>query len=104
MPQSISCDAALSDLVLQAARQAIPANAGDYHLNAGIKNQPNLILLMALLDAARAVACAVADNAWDDCHPIPSDVAAELTRMAGLIGSDIITATQCPDASCWNDE
>lgn len=98
---TLQCDAALSDLVLQAAREAMPKDPGRYHLNAGLKNNLQLALLAALLDATKVVAAAVADNAWDDCKPIPSDIASELALQARQIASDIENATQCPDASDW---
>lgn len=102
MPQRLlQCDAALSDLVLQAARGAMPQNPGDWHLDAGVKNDPQMALLLALLDATAAVASAVADNAWDDCRPIPSDLAADLARQARGVATDIENATQCPDATRW---
>lgn len=94
----LQCDAAISDLVLQAARAAMPKNPGDWILHAGVKNSPQLPLLMALLDATKAVATAVADNAWDDSHPLDADLAAELARQAQSIASDITSATQCSSA------
>lgn len=99
----LECDAALSDLVLQAARNAMPKDPGQYHLHAGIKNDPQLALLVALLDATKAVAAAVADNAWDDCRPIPADLASDLARLANQTANDITSATQCPDSSQWSD-
>ena len=65
--QQIECPAALSDLILQAARNAIPA-----HVNSlltlppiGELNAPLLPLLVGLLDAVQATARAIEDNAWD---------------------------------------
>jgi len=101
MTKTFRCDAAISDLVLSAARAAIPPNAGTYHLNAGIKNNPQLILLVALLDASKAVSAAVADNAWDDCHPIPNDVTTVLARLTQHISNDIEAASQCPNQQDW---
>lgn len=91
----LQCDAAVSDLVLQAARAAMPKNPGDWIQHAGIKNSPLLDLLDALLDATKAVAAAVADNAWDDCRPLEAGLAAELAKQAQSIASDITSATQC---------
>jgi len=102
MTKFFRCDAAISDLVLTAARAAIPPNAENYHLNAGIKNNPQLILLVALLDASKAVAAAVADNAWDDCRPVPDDVTDLLVQMTRHILSDVEAASQCPDQQDWS--
>jgi len=102
MTKTFLCDAAISDLVLNAARAAIPPIADTYHLNAGIKNNPQLILLVALLDASKAVAAAVADNAWDDCQPIPADVFRILDRLTRHILNDVEAAAQCPDQQEWS--
>lgn len=101
---TLQCDAALSDLVLQAARAAIPTDPSRLITlpAAGIKNDPLLPLLIALVDATKAVAAAVADNAWDDCHPIDRGIAADLARDARLIATDITNATDCPDATGWS--
>ena len=103
MPQLITCDALLSQQVLDAARAAIPADAAEqFHIShAGLKNNPLLLQLLVLLDGAKAVASAVADNAWDDCHPVPADIADELQKLAIRIGNEIDTATKSPDRSCW---
>lgn len=103
MSVPIQCDAALSQRVLDAVRAAIPPNAAQaYHLpHAGLKNNPLLVQLLAMLDATRAVASAVADNAWDDCHPIPADIAEELQKISTRISSEIDTASKSPDRSCW---
>lgn len=99
---TMECEAALSDLVLQAARAVIPVDPSQFHLNAGIKNDPQMVLLIALLDATAAVAAAVADNAWDDCRPIPVDLAADLARQARHIANDLDTAANSPDATGWS--
>ena len=83
----LECAAALSDLVLQAARQAIPANVDSLMQlpDCGPLNQPLLPLLVALLDAAKVTASAVADNAWDSGQPIDEALATELTSVADQI-------------------
>lgn len=103
MTQRITCDPTLSDLVLNAARAAIPADAAEQFgvSHASLKNDPNLLLLLALLDGSRAVASAVADNAWDDCHPVPVDIVKALQEIATRIGSELDTASKSPDRSCW---
>jgi hypothetical protein len=100
----LQCDAALSDAVLQAARAAIPAHADSLITlpTASQRNRPLMPLLVALLDAAKTTAAAVADNAWDDCHPLDQELASELVRQANAIGADIANATQCPDATGWS--
>jgi hypothetical protein len=95
---TIQCDAALSDLVLQAARQAIPA---DFHRLINLpptseRNRPLLPLLCSLLDAVQTTAAAIADNAWDDSHPLDLQLVVELLDQVRHIGLDIESATQCP--------
>lgn len=100
----LECEGGLSDLVLQAARAAIPADPSRLITvpAAGVKNDPLLPLLIALVDATKTVAAAVADNAWDDCRPIDSDLATDLARQARAIAADITNATDCPDATGWS--
>lgn len=65
--QPLECPAALSDLILQAAREAIPAHV-DSMLTLpaiGEQNAPLLPLLVGLLDAVESTARAIEDNAWD---------------------------------------
>lgn len=106
--QAINCDAAMSDRVLQAAREAMPANLPDFFADAAAikrlptKQQPLIPLLMALLDSAEAVAKAIADNAWDDSAPVDRGLAEELANQAYRLGADITNASQCPDATDWN--
>jgi hypothetical protein len=104
MVKTLQCDSAISDLVLQAARAAIPAHVDQLITlpASSTKNEPLLPLLVALLDAARATAAAIGDNAWDDCRPLNTDLAADLSRQARQIADDLINATQCPDASSWS--
>lgn len=65
--QQIECPAALSDLILQAARQAVPAHANSMLTLPAIGklNAPLLPLLVGLLDAVQSTAHAIEDNAWD---------------------------------------
>jgi hypothetical protein len=83
-PTRLECDGALSDLVLRAARQVISAHADELMQlpNCGPLNQPLLPLLVALLDAAKVTAYAVADNAWDSGQPIPAELRQELESLA----------------------
>ena len=77
----LSCDGALSDLILQAARQALPAHVDNLIQlpDCGERNRPLMPLLVGLIDTAKATATAVADNAWDASQPPPADL------IAGLI-------------------
>lgn len=101
--QELECEGALADLVLQAARAAIPANAEQLITlpPSGVRNEPLLPLLLGLLDATQRTAAAVADNAWDACSPLNEALAADLARQCRAIAADIENATQCPDAARW---
>lgn len=96
----IECDGALSDLILQAARQAIPGYVSQLITlpDSGRLNQPILPLLVGLLDATQQVARAVADNAWDESIPLDRELMADLSRQARAIAAAIETASTCPDA------
>jgi len=96
----IECDGALSDLILQAARQAIPADVERLITlpDSGICNQPLLPLLVGLIDATEQVAEAVADNAWDESIPLDRELMADLAKQARAIASAIESASACPDA------
>lgn len=106
--QTITCDAAMSDDVLQAARAAMPADPAAHYLQPHAirrlsdKQRPLVPLLMALLDAAQATAQAIADNSWDDSCPLERSLAEEMANQAYKLGADVINATQCPDASEWS--
>ena len=96
----IQCDGALSDLILQAARQAIPSNVDRLITlpDSGRRNGPILPLLVGLLDAAQQVACAIADNAWDESLPLDRELMHDLARQSRAIAASIETASTCPDA------
>jgi hypothetical protein len=74
--QTIECPGALSDLILQAARQALPANPQQLIRlpDCGERNRPLMPLLVGLIDAVKVTAGAVADNAWDAGQPPPADL------------------------------
>jgi len=104
----LQCDAALSNAVLQAARATI---AADWHqLNRcwiqlppiSERNRHLIPLLAGLLDATQTVAAAVADNAWDESHPIDKQLARDYAKQARRISNDLINATHCPDARNWS--
>ena len=102
--KTLECESVLSDLVLQGARAAIPADVDRLvKLPAcGERNHPLIPLLVGLVDALQATASAVADNAWDACHPIDGDLAKELVRQCRAIALDVESASQCPDSANWS--
>lgn len=99
MPQPLECEAVLSDLVLQAARAVLPKDSGRWFADtralnsAGPRNEPLIPLLIGLLDAAKTVAAAMADNAWDDCLPVDRALASDLVRMTQAVADDINNAS-----------
>lgn len=106
--QSVNCEAAMSDAVLQAARAAMPADPATHFLlphairQLPAKQLPLVPLLMALLDAAEAVAKAIDDNAWDDGAPINRSLAEELANQAYRLGAVVTNASTAHDASNWS--
>jgi hypothetical protein len=99
----MSCQTVVSDLILQAARQAVPGDVERLMLlpDCGARNKPLLPLLVGLVEALQVTAKAVADNAWDESHPLDSRLAAELAQECVAIAADIKNATQCPDSRSW---
>jgi hypothetical protein len=79
-PTPLECDGALSDLILQAARQALPAHVDSLIElpDCGERNRPLMPLLVGLIDAVKVTASAVADNAWDSGQAVPKELAADL--------------------------
>lgn len=104
MPTTLECDAAMSDAVLQAARDAIKPHLAWRYESQWInrlpeKQRPLVPLLMALLDSAQSVAKAINDNAFDDACPLDKQLAVDLERQARSIADDINCATQAPTAA-----
>lgn len=107
---AIECEGAISDRILQAARALIPPNVDQLpgpdwqplSKTCGSKNAPLVVLLETLIDSAAAVACAIADNAWDDSQPLPRTYAESLANACYRIGADITNASQCPSAQDWS--
>ena len=97
-PARLECAAALSDLVLKAARAVIPANVDSLMQmpDCGPLNRPLLPLLVALLDAAKVTADAIADNAWDGGQPVPPMLKQELVAVAVEIQLAITNAAHAP--------
>lgn len=96
----IECDGALSDLILQAARAAIPGHVDRLMTlpDSGLRNQPLLPLLVGLIDAAQVTAKAIADNAWEESLPLDRGLMADLARQSRAIASAIESASDCPDS------
>jgi hypothetical protein len=107
---AIACEGALSDAILQSARELVDraiTNGHAYALgegwsNCGAKNPPLLTLLDMLISAAEPVANAIADNAWDDQLPIPADGAKALAQQLHRMGDTITAAASAPDATGWS--
>jgi hypothetical protein len=93
MSTPLECPGALSDLILQAARQALPAHVDSLLPlpDVGARNQPLMPLLVGLIDAAKVTAGAINDNAWDSGPALPTGMAdallAELEIVRQLITS-----------------
>lgn len=102
--QTIECEAAMSDAVLQAARAAMPTDPASHFLlphairQLPTKQLPLVPLLMALLDSCEAVAKAIDDNAWDDSSPISRSLAEELANQAYRLGAVITNASSAVGA------
>jgi hypothetical protein len=79
-PTPLECPGALSDLILQAARQALPAHVDSLirFSDCGERNRPLMPLLVGLIDAVKVTAIAVADNAWDSGQSPPADLIVDL--------------------------
>lgn len=109
MNTTITAEGALSDDVLQAARTVVeryaavfPVYTGtDPWANCGAKNPPLLALLDQLIGACEPLAAAIADNAWDDCLPVPLAGANRLAENLHRLADVITNAAAAPDATSW---
>jgi len=95
----IECDGALSDLILQAARQAIPSDVEQLMTlpDCGPRNKPLMPLLIGLVEALKVTVEAVADNAWDEGCPVEALLANELhksMKAASFVIADAAAATK----------
>lgn len=110
MSFTITAEGALSDQVLQAARalvqeytRTLPVYYGrDPWAACGAKNPPLLTLLDQLIGACEPLAAAIADNAWDDCLPVPADGAKRLADALHKIADAITAAAAAPDSANWS--
>ena len=86
-PTPLQCDGALSDLILQAARQALPAHVDSLLTlpDVGARNQPLMPLLVGLIDAAKVTASAINDNAWDAGPALPTGMADDLLSELEIV-------------------
>jgi hypothetical protein len=100
---TLECDGALSDLILQAARAAIPAHVDSLLTvpDVGPRNQPLMPLLLGLIDAAGVTARAVGDNAWDGSRPLDRELAADLAQQCRSIARTLESATD-PVIAGWS--
>ena len=97
MSTTLECDGAISDLILQAARAAIPAHVDSLLTvpDVGRLNQPLLPLLLGLMDAAETTARAINDNAWDGHRFLDRALVGDIAKQCQLI------ATTLEDAKAW---
>lgn len=100
---ALECDGVLSDLVLQAARAAVPADHQRLASlpDVGPLNQPLLPLLVGLLDAAAVTAAAVNDNAWDSGRPLDRQLSTDLAKQCrGIAGA--LESAASTDTCGWS--
>lgn len=101
MPLATELETPLTSRVLEAVESAIPADDLRRALDPaeaqylGPKNEPLVPLLVALLDATHALACAVNENAWDDSLPLDRAFAERLANQAYRLGADLMATSQC---------
>lgn len=109
-PTTVQAEGGLADDVLQAARAVVERHAAQFDVyidrnpwaGAGVKNPPLLTLLDQLIGACEPVANAIADNAWDDCLPVPAASAKGLAQALHRIADTITAAAAAPDAAGWS--
>jgi hypothetical protein len=94
MSTPLECPGALSDLILQAARQALPTNPQQLIRlpDCGERNRPLMPLLVGLIDAAKVTATAINDNAWDSGQAVPKDLTVDLVAELEAIRLHILAA------------
>ena len=93
---SISCPGDLSDLILQAARQALPANPQQLIQlpDCGERNRPLMPLLVGLIDSVKVTASAINDNARDAGPALPKDMADALLNELAIVRQLITSACE----------
>jgi hypothetical protein len=90
----MNCQEVISELILNAARGAVPADAEQLMLlpDCGPRNKRLMPLLIGLVDALKVTAEAVADNAWDEVYPVEAVLAAQLQNQCSSINFAIAAA------------
>ena len=90
----MNCQEVISELILNAARGAVPADAEQLMLlpDCGPRNKPLMPLLIGLVEALRVTAEAVADNAMDENCPIEVLLVGELNGSLGTAGAALARA------------
>lgn len=102
--EELTCDGAISDQILTAARDSMPADPARWFADHKAiealpeKQRPLLPLLMGLLDATESTARAINDNAWDDLAPLDLSLIKTLTDQLRTIESVIEGANDPPAA------
>jgi hypothetical protein len=93
--QPMNCQDVISELILDAARRAVPPDAEQLMLlpDCGPRNKPLMPLLIGLVEALRVTAQAVADNALDESYPVDRQLVVELSWSIGLARQSLQYAT-----------
>ena len=102
---ALECDGALSDLILQAARAAVPADHQRIVSlpDVGPLNQPLLPLLVGLLDAAAVTAAAINDNAWDSGRPLDRQLSIDLAKQCRGMAGWLVNARYARESAASTD-
>jgi hypothetical protein len=101
---AFECDGALSDLILQAARAAVPADHQIVSLpDVGPLNQSLLPLLVGLIDAAAVTAAAIHDNAWDSGRPLDRQLSIDLAKQCNGIAGWLVNARYAQQSAASTD-
>jgi hypothetical protein len=95
-PQS---GAALTDQLLEAVHAIVPRLA--CHPAAGSRNGRQVLILGALLDGAKVVARAIADNSIDDRLPLDANLARDLAKLTAATTAAITDATRPVGGDSW---
>ena len=79
----MNCQDVISELILNAARGAVPADAEQLMLlpHCGPRNKRLMPLLIGLVEALKVTARAVEDNALDEGYPVDAVLAAKLHKQ-----------------------
>ena len=102
---ALECDGALSDLFLQAARAAVPADHQRIASlpDVGPLNQSLLPLLVGLIDAVAVTAAAINDNAWDSGRPLDRQLSIDLAKRCDGIAGLLVNARYARGSAASTD-